>query len=263
MSKLILRSKTNPALGISPAFPGYYPNAKSPSAVTLNSIVGNNDLYEVPVGKKALVYDYTATNSTAGTINHYPQLKIGATYYRIGTAVAEGSGGTGQGHNYGMSSIRQSAPIVLNAGESFAVNTDAVGLSIWTHIIEFDASAPLSRATITNFVVGDNTLLTVSAGKTIVIGSQGFTSTNNPNANQNGIVYFNNSGASRTMGGIYLVPNGSSAVNANRFAASNVVINPAGFTKFLAGNIASLASIVMNIDSNAAGQIAWCNYQEF
>lgn len=253
----------NPALGITPSIAGYYPAATTPIASTLNSISGNNDLYTVPSGRKALVYDFTTTNSTAGSINIFPAIKISGTYYRIGNSVSEGTGGTGQGHIYGMSSAKNSAPIVLNAGESFSVNTDAVGLSIWAHLVEFDATAPLSRASITSFTAGDNTLLTVTTGKTLIMGSQGFASNNNPVVSMQGITYYNNSGAQRTMGGIYLVPSGGSPNNANRFATSNTVFSGLGFNKYLAGNIASGSSIVINTDSNAAGQFVWVNYQEF
>jgi hypothetical protein len=237
--------------------PGQFPNLKYPAVRTSAAISGNNLLYTVPAGRKALVVDYIVSNSTASAIVNYPFVRIGGVDYRTGASFNEPA--NGWGHNYSFASSR-SQPIVLNAGESFGVVTDAAGLTIWAHIIEFDELSPFSRADIRNWTAGANTLLLVPANKTIAIGAMGLTSGNLPAPNATGIVYFNASGATRTLSAINIVPFGEGVALANQFATTNNVFNNTLFSKFFHGNLAAGDSIVLTSDSDAAGQFAWCNY---
>lgn len=241
--------------------PGHYPQCSFPAAGVYGAAVaGHNNLYTVPANRKALLQDFMVTNVSGGTIQYYAEIKIGATYYRIGNAAVEAN--NGYGHNYGMSATRNSQPIVLNPGEIFSVNCDNPGLTIWANIIEFDVFSPLKRADIHNWVTGQNTLLTVSPGRTLYIGSIGFTVANNPGTAIQGIVYYNNSGASRTFTGIYIVPSGGSPAANNTFATTNVITNLQGFSKFFPGCLAPGTSIIIDVDSDASGQFMWCNYFE-
>ncbi len=243
-----------------PTTPGNYPNRSFPVAYTNNSASGHNDLYTVPAGRKAIWIDYLVTNSTVGAIGHNPEIKISGTYYSIGTTVSESAGGLG--HNYAPhGSTRFSQTILLNAGESFSVKTDAVGLTIWPNIIEFDDSSPLNRASLSSWSSGDNTLFTVPAGKTIYIGSLAPNSLANlPSIALAGITYFNVSGSTRTMGKINIVPSGGSVGATNQFAGSNSVLNNSGFSKYFHGCLGAGDFISINTDANTAGQFAWINY---
>jgi len=240
-------------------FPGFFPGQKYPSVYVSNSISGDNDLYTVPTGKKAVVFDYVATNNTGGTIAHYPQIKISGTYYRIGATQSDTAA---LGHNYGMTGSR-GAPIVLNAGETFAINSNAVDLAIWANIIEFDDTSPLARADIKTWSVGNNSLFTVPTGKTVSFGIPGLASSNQPAVNVTGLLYVNNSGSSRTLSAIYLLPSGGSVGNQNQFAAPGTVSDKAIFSKYFHGNLAPGDQIILVVDSAAAGQFAWINYSLF
>ncbi len=238
--------------------PGHFPQCSFPPAYVIGAASGDNDLYTVPAQRKALIQDFIVTNVSGGAISYFPQIKIGATYFAIGKPLTEANNGFG--HNYGMSQANNSQPIVLNAGEKFSVNCSGAGLSIWANIIEFDAYSPLSRADIRNWIAGNNTLLTVPVGRTIHIGSLGFTVSNNPSTTIQGINYFNNSGGSRSFTGIYIVPSGGSPAGNNTFATANTIGNGLGFTKFFPGCLHPSDSIVIDMDSGAAGQFMWCNY---
>lgn len=238
--------------------PGHFPQCSFPPAYLIGAGSGDNDLYTVPAQRKAVIQDFIVTNVSGDTITYFPQIKIGATYYKIGQAANEPDDGFG--HNYGMSSTKNAMPIVLSAGEKFSVNCSTAGLTIWVNIIEFDAYSPLARADIRNWIAGENTLLTVPAGRTIHIGSVGFSVNNNPASAVQGINYLNNSGASRTFTGIYIVPAGGAIAANNTFATSNVISNGLGFTKFFPGCLYPGDSIVIDMDSAAAGQFMWCNY---
>jgi hypothetical protein len=238
--------------------PGQYPSCSFPAGYTNSSANGNNDLYTVPVGRKAVIQDFIVTNVSGGSINYFPQIKIGGTYYRIGAGATEAN--LGYGHNYGMNASKLSQPIVLNAGEKFSVNTSAAGLSIWCNIIEFADYCPLSRADIRSWSAGNNTLLTIPVGRTIHLGGLGFTTGNNPGTNVQSLVYFNNSGVTRTINSINIVPSGGGVSSANTFATTNVIAAAGGFAKFFPGCLNPGDSIVFNVDAGTAGQFAWCSY---
>lgn len=240
---------------------GAFPSLKFPSCYLINTVgTGDFDLYTVPASRKAMVIDFIITNPTAGSIAYFPELKLSGTYYRIGQTKSEGT--LGIGHNYGMSNSLNSQPIILNAGESIALNIDTAGLTVWAQVLEFDASSPFKRASITSWSAGDNILYTCPVNKTVSIGQPALGVQNNPTASMNGICYENGSVGTRTLGGIYIIPNGSSKSSSNQFAGSNSIISGQGFSKYFPGCINPGDTIVLNTDSNAAGQIAWINYQE-
>lgn len=240
-----------------PFFAGNYPNVSFPAANVKNAVSGNNDLYTVPSGRKAVVLDYLATNNTGGTIQHYPQIKISGNYYRIGATQSDNPATLG--HNYGMSGSR-SAPILLNAGESFAVNASAVDLAIWAMIIEFDDSSLLARADLRTWSAGNNILFTVPAGKTVAMGFPGLTSANQPAQNITGVLYFNNTGSSRTISAIYFVKSGDSPGVQNQVAAPGSIGDKTVFSKNFPCNLEAGSTVVIALDSAAAGSFAWVNY---
>ena len=241
-----------------PLHAGLFPKATFPAAYTNNSVLGHNDLYTVPSGRKAIVLEHFVTNPTGSSVGTTPEIKISGVYYKTGTTVNESSGGVG--HNYGYTSTR-SAPIVLNAGETFSIEGSVgAGASFWCSIIEYDANGGPRRASITSWSAGNNTLLTVLTGQTIFIGTAGATQSNLPTMSHTGIIYVNHSGGTRTLGGIYLVPSGGSVTENTRFAASNSIFNGGLFSKYFSGNLAPGDTIVLASDSAASGQIAWCNY---
>lgn len=238
-----------------------FPSVIYPNAFKTDLVAGSNIIYTVPKGRKAIMYDYIVTNVSGATISNYPELKIGNTYYRLGSVMNENTNGFG--HNYAMSSVKNSSPIVLNENESISINCSGIGLTVWGNIVEFDKSSSIQRADITNFVVGANTLLSVKGRKGITSGQIGMsTSSNLPNCNYNGFAYFNNSGATVNISSINIVPNGGIVEAKNTFVTTNAILNGAGFTKFFHGNLNQGDSIVITVDSAAPGQFMWLNYIE-
>jgi hypothetical protein len=246
--------------GMMQGVPGHYPNATFPTARTFSTAVGSNDLYTVPAGRKAFVQDYWVTNSTGGTIAHYPQLKISGTYYTLGRSQNEAAAGIG--HNYGMNGTN-SIPIILNAGETYAVNADTIGLTVWVSIVEFDSTSSLYRTELTSWVNGNNTLFTMPANSNVCFGVPAFNASNNPTNATTGLAYFNASGSTVTLSGVWIVPTAGSPSTANQIGGSNSVTNGSIFCKFFPGNLTSGDTIVLNSNSSTTGQFAWINYTKF
>lgn len=237
-----------------------FANPTYPNAYAISGGLGNVDLYTVPAGRKAIVIDIMVTNSTVSTITYYTQVKIGGTYFRTCNATTESAAGIG--HNYAIGGTRNCSQMVMNAGEIFGINTDVTGLSVWSNIIEFDSGSPISRASLTTMTAGDNTLFTVPASTTVSFGNMGTGAApnNTPALQITSFVYRNSSGGSRTLAGAWWIPNGGSKSNANQVVGSNVVVDTSGFSKFIYGNTEPGATLVINVDANTAGQLAWVNY---
>lgn len=242
---------------ILPNLSGLFPAMKLPTARSFSLAVGENDLYTVPPGRKALYLDVMVTNPTGASISYYSSIKISGTYYRISTTISEPSQGIG--HNFGLVASR-GTPIVMNAGESISVNATATGMTAWAYIVEFDDASPLNRADLKTFASGNNTLYTVPTGKSIALGVPGITAANQPAFQMSGMVYMNGSGSTRTLTGIYLVPSGGNVSSSNQFAGLNTVTTNTGFSKFFFGGLAAGDQIIFVLDSNASGQYAWMNY---
>ena len=222
---------------------------------------GDQALYTVPTGKKALVTDMWVTNPTAGSIGYFPKLTTPNGTFQLGASKSEGAAGIGHNYNGGASN---SIPIVLNAGEIFIINSSALGMSVWVSIIEFDASSALSRWDIQTWVNGNNVLYTHPAGKTVVFGAVSYSAINNPVATLTGFNVFNASGSTRTYVGPYIVPSAGSPSTANQFGGSNALISGQGFAKFFPGGLATGDTIVITTsDANNTGQIAWINGMQF
>lgn len=222
---------------------------------------GDQALYTVPVGKKALVSDLWVTNPTAGGITYFTKLTTPNGTFQLGAGKTEGAAGIG--HNYGNNGAN-SIPIVLNAGEVYSINSSALGMSVWLAIIEFDASSALSRWDIQTWINGNNVLYTHPAGKTVVFGTIGFTSINNPVATMTSFMLFNASGSTRTYVGPYIVPSAGSPSTANQFGGSNALISGQAFAKHFPGGLTTGDTIVITTsDANNTGQIAWINGMQF
>lgn len=223
------------------------------SAYVLGLGAGTTDLYTVPVGKKALVLEATYTNpqSSGQTITALAQYKSGGVYVSY-DFVANASG---QG-SYGVTALL--APMLLNAGESFSVNCDHAGLSIWPFILEFDAAAPINVARLSSFNVGDNTLLVTPASGMQLFPNLTGISAGNPL--KGSLFYFNNSGILRTIGW-NLVPSGGGTALANLIATGLAIGSPSISVKTFYGGLNVGDIISINTDSNITGQAAYVLYR--
>lgn len=214
---------------------------------------GDTDIYTVPTGKKALVFDASYTNPTGGATSpvcfaEYKSSGVYTIYDFISNGATPGTLGT----------VALLIPMLLNAGESWSTHCDLAGLSLWPFILEFDASAPVQVARLNSFSVGDNTVLTVPAN-----GIQIYPNAQNIGAGsvmKGSLFYFNNTGIARTVGW-NLIPSGGSAANSNQIATGLSVSSPAASVKNYYGGLAAGDKISINVDANTAGQSAVIIYQ--
>lgn len=230
------------------------PNLKFPAANSTNLASGDNDLYTVPAGRKALIPYCRLTNSTSGQLIYVLEAKIAGIYYKYGAVVAP----TSLTNDSALTS--GSPPILFNAGESLSVNLSAPGGTIWCGVYEFDAISPLSVARLTSFSAGNNTLITVSGNGIAALPV--LTAPVASIVNQPSIGYANNSGTTRIVQ-IYLVPNAGSPSAANQLTASAglSVSNTSSTTAATyPGSQAVGDSIIVNVDAATATQFAWMVY---
>lgn len=216
---------------------------------TVNNISGAMDIYTCPVGKKAyisLVYG-VGGSSTAGTY----QIKVGGVYYNRSTVGLAIGGGTST--NF--------VPTVLNAGEGFAVNVTSgggTGCIVWSRIVEMDISTPLYTGRLFSFSTGNNTLFTVTSGKTAMtldVWGQHSYSPGTPNG------YFNFSGGTRNIS-TYIVPNGGSPTSSNKFNGSASLANGSALQVATTLSMNGGDSIVISTDASTSTQLAYATYFE-
>lgn len=217
-----------------------------------NLPIGDNDLYTVPVGKKLLVFsNYRIYNQGIGTLTTYPEIKSGGNYYRINNNISVLVNGT---------SLQQpnSSPIILNAGESWALNVATNnGLNGFFSAIQFDASNLLSSSKILALVNGNNTIYTVPVGKTAMIldGSTNL-------LNYNGSTQVINTSGGAISYTYYIVPNGGSPDATNQATNAISISNNVNQGNNISSSLNAGDSVVVNSPSAAAGQWAYVTYFE-
>lgn len=229
-------------------------NAKIIStAYSINTASGDVDLYTAPAGKKALVYEVTYTNPTGNgfTVAAFAEFKSGGTYTQFDFIATGATAGT-------IGTTALLVPMLLNPGESFSVNTNNTGLSIWPFIVEFDSAANINVARVSSFSVGDNTVLTLPSSGFQPISNVEGVSAGSPL--KGSLYYFNKSGIARTIGW-NLVPSGGTPANSNQIRSGTSVNSPSVLLTTFYGGLKAGDFLSINTDANTAGQIAWLIYQ--
>jgi hypothetical protein len=223
------------------------------TAYQIGMSAGDTDLYTVPTGKKALVLDatYTVPTGNPSAVTSFAEYKSSGVYTKydfISNAQPAGTIGT----------LALLVPMLLLAGESFSVNCNNAGLSLWPMIFEFDAAAGVSIARLNSFSAGDNTLLTLATSGIQLISNLEGVGAGSP---LKGVLwYFNNTGISRTIGW-NVVPSGGSVGVSNQILVGASVSSPAVSVKNFYGGLKIGDFININTDANTAGQVAWVIYQ--
>ena len=220
------------------------PNVKFISAYKNVTGTGNTDLYTVPAGRRAFFSNIYVYN-TGSTSTISPQIKIAGSYYILGTSASLNSG-----------TPAQKAPTslyVAEAGESLAIASSAQPINVWAGVVEFDNSSALMSSKIMTFINGDNTVYTVSAGKTALL--PGFI------ADQTGtsmLGYINTSGGTRAIKW-NIVPSGGSPGTTNLSGTASVTNNTisSGMAVLSPLTMNSGDFISINSDANTSGQLAW------
>lgn len=121
--------------------------------------VGDNDIYQCPVGKRAILLTANIRNPTAGTITYKVQFKISSTYYELpvsGTALSSTI-------LTNALSVNQFVFTILEAGEYFSVNVSATGMHAWVRILEVPDTAPIKTARLFSIPNTDTALYTCPA----------------------------------------------------------------------------------------------------
>lgn len=144
---------------------GFFTNLKN--ATPVNGAfgplsIGDNDLYTVPTGRRAIIGQCVLRNDTAGNITVFTEIKHSGTYYRNSSNVTVSSGG-----NNGAPVMVAST--ILDAGDILAANAiTTAGAYIAFTIIEFDSTSSLKSGNVFGLSTGDNTIYTCPTGKTAI-----------------------------------------------------------------------------------------------
>jgi hypothetical protein len=218
-----------------------------------------NNVYTCPAGRRAYVMSLFVANNVGGTSSTFSTLvNVGGTSYQIGSLSSTTPAG-------GNTTVLGTAVYVLEAGEVLQVaNTTTTSFSVFGTIVEFDNTSPLKSVKLLTLSSGENTIYTVSTGKSAVLlpPTPVFTSS----SGNYGVTYRNDSGGTRTLK-LYVVPNGGSV------GISNQVAGGSAGTTVTTGNsseigIAPLSmvagdSIVLSTDAATAQQWAYLTVLEF
>jgi len=224
-------------------------NAKYINAEAASVATGDNDLYTVPTGKKALFFGHSAFNTSGGNISYFFQIKVSSVYYRITSTTTLAT--------QVLTTLSATTVMVLDAGEILSINTATTnGLNVMPRVLEFDATFNgIKTSRILTLANGDNTIYTVPAGKTaMLLGSLDIQSDQQ-------IRIVNDSGGNRTYTP-YVVPSGGAVATSNQINAA-VTIADNVLTAFTCNTTLDAGDfIVINTDAGTATQTAWVNYAE-
>lgn len=230
------------------------PNAKFISCFMNVAATGDTDIYTVPANRRALYVTGLVLNNSGGSSNIYPEVKISGTYYRLKTLTSVSNSAQG--------TLPAVAPYVAEAGESISINTSAQPINAWLGVLEFDNTAALATSKLTTLATGDNTVYTVTTGKSGLLGLTNlglFGAFSNAAAP---IGYYNGSGGTRTVIN-YAVPSGGSKGTTNQYVASHSVGSAAVEAQTGPSFLNSGDFIVINVDAGTATQFAWVTHIEY
>ena len=225
---------------------GFYPSAIGPALAT-----GNNDLYTVPAGKRALFQAVSVLNTSAGNITWYAAVKISGTYYRLTSDATTAAG---------AQASQQAISYIAEPGETLAIVTATNnGLNVFPCVSVFDSTIPVYSAKLLALANGDNTLYTVPSGKSAVLANISLVPIATDSANA--LFYVNSSGGARTIQWSFV--ESGQALGTGYLVSVATSVNDATRSS-LAGRPSLGAGDFININTNAATatQIAWVNVME-
>jgi hypothetical protein len=211
------------------------------------STIGQNNLYTVPAGYRALIPHIIANAQASSTAN--VSFQNSGTYYNAGTTLTSLTAGT-------PLDLINLGPLILESGEILSVilGSGSGTVNVWPQIILFDNSSPLKSVKTLNLVSGNNLAYTCPAGKTAIITDR--------NLNFGGISATTISNTGSGLACYYqYVPNGQSAGSGFRFS-NNVTVSGTGITGGTASSSATRGPSLNAGDSiyvNCAGSLAICS----
>jgi hypothetical protein len=223
---------------------GLLPLSKSmvvSSVINIQTINGNNDLFTVPLGKRAAL-SACLYNQSGGSLTYTPQLKINGVYVLTGPVVPVSN-------NASVSILPFNSTLIAEAGETISLNCSGI-MGLFAGIVLFDVTDGILSPKLTTLQTGDNTLYTCPAGK------YAFT-TNASNAGNSPIRVLNNSGATRTYK-LRCVPFGVSPSDTFLIAASFTAANGTQSNQAISSSVFMKPGdfININVDAGTATQFA-------
>jgi hypothetical protein len=212
------------------------------SVINIATVNGNNDLFVVPQGKRAML-SATIYNQSGGALTYTPQVKINGVYIQyFGPLTAN--------NNTGVVLLPFNTTMVAEAGETISINCSGI-MQLFGSILLFDATDGILTPKLTTFQTGDNTIYTCPPGKYAYM-------TNFSNAGNSIIRTFNNSGATRTYK-IRCVPFGVAPSDTYLVTASFTTANGVVTNTTIAGMLSMKPGdyININVDAGTAAQFAY------
>lgn len=216
-----------------------------------NAGSGDVDLFTVPANSRAMAI-LTWYNSAGTTTTFFLEAKISSTYYRVGnTSTTATNVATSTGY----------AGLILEAAQSFSINTSQAGLNVFGTAYIFPNTGPLKSTLVTSLGNGDNTLYTCPSGKTcrVVLGNAQFFGSANASLSP---AVVNASGGTLSYT-VNIVSSGGSPGTANKAtpatSVNNGVLTPFGSIM----NWALAAGDFININATGASAgVAWVTTYE-
>ncbi len=225
------------------------PSGKIAQVFNQATVNGNNDLYTVPAGKRAVLAG-SALNQSGGSLNVINQLKINGAYVQVAVTAAVAN-------NASLNLIPFNTLPIAEAGETISLNCNGV-LHLFAAIILLDQNDGVRSPKLTTLNAGDNLVYTCPANRIAFI-------TNGSNSGNAPVRSFNQSGGTRTYK-LRCVPNGQAPsdtfnlsaawTTANGVSTNQVIAEPAFMSP---GDYLSL-----NVDAGTATQFFYLlNLVEF
>lgn len=206
--------------------------------------IGDNDLYTVPAGRRAVIMSGTGYNTTGVSVNVYPTLKVGGTTYRL-------SGNTSIG---ALSGGAITTNFIYEPGDIIGANASGVGINYDAVIVEFDETSPVKTARVLDTINGVSTIYTLPAGKVA------YPLSNNISTAAATVNYCGTTGTPTLD--FHLVPSGGVTNGGNQLtSASAVVANQRTNPSFNAALRTAGDSITVN--STGVGAIVFVHISEF
>lgn len=226
--------------------------ASFPAIRSYATASGDVDIFTSPAGKRTLIIQGGGDNVGGNTVAWYFELKSSGSYYRLTSTVSSSTGAL---------ATSTAIAIILEAGESLAVNTTASGANFVASAIQFDNTSPMRTVKLLGPSTGNNTWYTVGAGKTAWVmsatGAWGLSA----------LYFATDSGGTRTTITCAVASGGLTTCAVNSVNAINFLATGASSRAATGSNPGITLNtgdfLVLNVDTGAATQIAWINVLEF
>lgn len=229
------------------------PNLIMIRAVGSSLATGDSDVYTCPASTNCKVNGISVFNSSAGNITWYPELKSSGVYRRLGVATTTAT--LANGTTY--------VDIILDAGESISINTTTTaGLNVVAQVKNWANTGAMFSRKLLGLTTGNNTMYTVTSGKTSLmlspLGTEGGLATVNTSSILNCVA---DAGGARTFK-VNFVANGGSVATTNEIGRATALAASTRNGFPLSLSMASGDFLNINVDTGDTTQICWANFVE-